>query len=179
MNRSKKGYHKEPNYEDRRSSPRLPPAAFPSLKGVCLVSGTEVVLINISKGGALLECAERLAPSTRVSLRVITSEGIIQLYGQILRSTISHLNGGLRYRSAVAFEQEFPLQPEATPSESQKQADGSPEPRESPPVKPDAHIEPKSMPDQSQVEEDGLVTLTARVPGAEPDICKLFQINKW
>ena len=106
------------NSKHCRASPRFPPDAFPSLKGACLVSGSEVKLINISKGGALLESAERLSPSTRISLRLITAEGIIQLYGQILRSTICRLNGGLWCRSAVAFDKEFPLQTGSSTADS-------------------------------------------------------------
>jgi hypothetical protein len=139
-----------------------------------------VNLINISKGGALLECGVRLAPSTRVGLRFITSAGIIQLHGQILRLTIFHLNGGLRYRSAVAFEQEFPLQPENATAESQPEAKNLPEPQLSPPENPDAHIEPEIAHDPAKGEDDDLVTLTARELEAEPDPSKLFRItNKW
>ncbi len=178
MNKSNKDHPEGQPYKIQRSSPRFPPAAFPSLKSACLASGAEVNLINISRGGALLECCERLAPSTRVSLRCITSEGVIQLHGQILRSTISHVSGGLRYRSAVSFEKEFPLQPENAIAESQSEVKHPPEPQLLPPEDPDAHAEPMFASDPQQSADDGLVTLTARVM-AEPNLSKLFQISKW
>ena len=166
-------------YKVQRSSPRFAPTAFPSLKSACLVSGSEVKLINISKGGALLECGERLAPSTRVSLRFITSGGVIQLYGQVLRSTISHLDGGLRYRSAVAFEQDFPLQPESDPAERQPEAKAASDPQPSPSQEPDPRTKPQPGAEQAEGDDDGRVTLTAHILENEPELCKLFEINKW
>ncbi len=175
--KGKRGKDKGQNCEDRRSSPRLSPEAYPSLKGACLVSGSEVKLINISKGGALLESVERLSPSTRISLRLITTEGVIQLYGQILRSTISHLNGGLRYRSAVSFEQEFPLQTVNATAVSTSETE-----RETPSPTPE-NVEAQadsSIPAPAPGYEDGsVVALTACVLRGEPDLSEFFRVNKW
>lgn len=174
-----KGQNDGKTYKVQRSSPRFAPTAFPSLKSACLVSGSEVKLINISKGGALLECGERLAPRTRVSLRFITSGGVIQLYGQVLRSTISHLDGGLRYRSAVAFEQEFPLRPESLPSEPQPEAKAPSDPQPMPPEKSDPHTTPPAAAERAKNGDDERVTLTAHVLEGEPELSKLFEVNKW
>jgi hypothetical protein len=61
-------------------------------------------VVNISRGGALLESEVRLPPGTRIVLRVVTIEGVIQITGQVLRSSISSLKGTPKYQSAVAFE---------------------------------------------------------------------------
>ena len=97
---------------DRRASPRLPPEAFPSLKGTFLSSGASVEFINISSGGALVESEERLAPNTKIRLKITSTEGTFMLQGRILRSTISQLKGTPRYRCGIAFDDKFPLQAE-------------------------------------------------------------------
>ncbi len=177
MPKGKKGQNKGQNYEDRRSSPRLSPEAFPALKGACLVSGSEVKLINISKGGALLESVERLSPSTRISLRLITTEGVVQLYGQILRSTISHLNGGLRYRSAVSFEQEFPLSTiDATAASTSEAESQIPSPA---PENTETSVDSCAPAPPPEDEDGNIVTLTACVLQGEPDLSEFFRVNKW
>ncbi len=175
MPRAGKEQIREQDCDDRRASPRLPPDAFPDLKGACLVSGSAVRLINISRGGALLESTERLSPSTRISLRLITTNGVLQLYGQILRSTISHLNGGLRYRSAVAFEQEFPLQAVGVPASSRprRTETGSPAPD-----KTELRFE-GIVSKEARSDEDHLVTLIANLLQGEPDLSEFFRVNNW
>ena len=152
---------------------------FPSLKGAYLVSGSEVNLINISRGGALLESAERLAPSTRISLRLITTEGIKQLYGQILRCSISHLNGGLRYRSAVSFEQEFPLQTVNTAAELPSESGSSLEFQSPSPDNVETRLDPSIASPPSNDDDGNIVTLTACVLQGGPELAEFFRINKW
>ena len=61
----------------------------------------------ISRGGILLDAEVRLRPQMKILLKLITSEGVIKMDGQILRSSISSLNGVPRYRSAIAFDHPF------------------------------------------------------------------------
>ncbi len=89
---------------DARKWPRFTPEQVPSLKGITSNQGAELQVINISRGGALLETRMRLAPGTRIMLKVVTVEGVIQIAGQVLRSSISSLEGAPKYQSAVAFE---------------------------------------------------------------------------
>jgi hypothetical protein len=167
------------NYVERRTSPRLPPTAFPALKSACLSSGSEVTLINISKGGALLESVDRLAPSTRISLRVITTEGILILQGKILRCMISHLNGGLRYRSAVAFDQEFPLRTEEDLSDTQAEKETPTVSQVQGPEGQEGTPEPAVAGQEAKGDGTGFLTLTACVLQGEPDLSELFRVNKW
>lgn len=94
---------------ERNTSPRLPPEAFPSLKGAFLRGGASVKLIDISSGGALVESEVRLAPNTKICLEITSTEGTFMLQGRIVHSTISQLRGGPRYRSGIDFDNKFPL----------------------------------------------------------------------
>jgi hypothetical protein len=97
---------------DRRTSPRLPPSAIPALKGVKLVAGPEVKLINISRGGALIESDSRLAPGSNLCLRLVTAENVYLLRGRVSRSRVAALAGSLlRYQSALTFDEEFTILP--------------------------------------------------------------------
>jgi hypothetical protein len=101
------------NSNQRRASPRLPPTAIPSLKGVKLVAGPEVQLINISRGGALIESEARLSPGSHLCLRLVTAESVYLLKGRILRSKVAAVaEGCLRYQSAISFDEEFSILPQ-------------------------------------------------------------------
>lgn len=97
---------------DRRTAPRLPASAIPSLKGVKLVAGPEVRLINISRGGALIESNTRLSPGSALCLRLVTADSIYLLKGRVLRSRVAFLTGNaLQYESALVFDEEFSMLP--------------------------------------------------------------------
>jgi hypothetical protein len=92
---------------NRRQWPRLKPEAVPFLKSVSFSQGDEARIINISRGGILLETDVRLRPQMKLILKLITTEGIIKMEGQILRSSITSLKGIPRYCSAIAFAHPF------------------------------------------------------------------------
>ena len=167
------------DFSDRRTSPRLPPSAFPALKSACLSTGSDVTLINISRGGALLESNERLAPSSRVSLRVITTQGTIVLHGRILRSMISDLKDKPRYRSAVVFNREFPLEAKDASSESSQEDTITTVLRPPSPENGDVSGDPALPAYLTKDEGEEVVTLTACVLPGEPDLSEIFRINKW
>ncbi len=178
------------NGTERRTSPRLPPSAIPSLKSISLSSGPEVVLINISRGGALLESDRRLRPSTKICLRLVTAETVHQVWGRVLRSQVSGLVGGLHYQSAVAFDQELALLAGVTdnpqvhttsstldPVIPSSSADGVAAGPDEPPC---------SQPAPSdQIEEElgyappGVLTLTASLLPSCIDLQQVFEINHW
>jgi hypothetical protein len=87
-----------------RRWPRYNILEIPALKSVSSNTGAEMQVINISRGGALLESEMRMTPGTRVILKVVTIEGVIQIAGRVLRSSVCSLKGIPRYQSAVAFE---------------------------------------------------------------------------
>jgi hypothetical protein len=92
---------------NRRQWPRLKPEAVPFLKSVDFNQGTEVRVVNISRGGILLETEVRLRPQMKIFLKLVTTEGVVKMEGHILRSSISSLSGTPRYRSAISFEHPF------------------------------------------------------------------------
>lgn len=70
--------------KDRRKAPRLDAKSIPFLIGAYQVGGPEVKLINISRGGALIESKQRLAKGTDICLQLITA-GKVYLIQAILR----------------------------------------------------------------------------------------------
>jgi hypothetical protein len=181
---------------ERRTSPRLPPSAIPALKSISLSSGPEVVLINISRGGALLESDRRLRPSTKICLRLVTAEAVHQVWGRVLRSQVSRLAGGLHYQSAVAFDQELALLAAVTENTLVQTTSSTMEPpaQIAPPTEgvaateqiPTAREIPASQEEPlGQSEEDsndlppGVLTLTASLLSSGPDLQQAFEINHW
>jgi hypothetical protein len=74
-----------------------------------LASGSDIRLIDLSRGGAQFECDRRFLPNATVSLRLLTSDGQVLVTGRVVRSRIVRLaSGGLGYLVAMAFAK--PLQ---------------------------------------------------------------------
>ena len=115
MNNGLKRKKTEPN---RRMYPRLKPQEVPELKGMELGQGKEIDVVNISRGGMLLETEMRLRPELKIVLKANTNRGALRIEGVILRSAICSLEGGPRYRSAIEFRQPFELLPEESDSDA-------------------------------------------------------------
>jgi hypothetical protein len=105
------------DYSDasRRQHPRLNANAVPSLKSVSINQGTEARVINISRGGVLLETEVRLRPQMKILLKIVTIDGLIKMEGHILRSSISCLQGKPRYQSAISFDHPFLMLDDLSP----------------------------------------------------------------
>ncbi len=100
---------------ERRTAPRLPPSAIDGLRAAKLVAGPEVRLVNISRGGALLETRARLLIGSKVSVKLTTKDGLFTLRGGVLRSRVTVLEAGMiLYESAVVFDEEFTQLAEGT-----------------------------------------------------------------
>jgi hypothetical protein len=95
------------NESDQRRWPRLKPSSVPFLKSVSFNQGSEVQVIDISRGGMLLETEVRLRPEMTLHLKLLTSDGLIKLDGSVVRSSIVSLQGAPKYRSAIAFNHPF------------------------------------------------------------------------
>jgi hypothetical protein len=94
---------------DRRRSPRKPAAAVPYLKAR-LVAGPDVRIIDVSRRGILLETETRLLPNSPIAIRFVAADASLVLKGCVVRSSIAQLTGvELRYRTAVAFEEDIRL----------------------------------------------------------------------
>jgi PilZ domain len=169
------------NYDERRGSPRLPPSAIPALKGVKLVAGPEVRLVNISRGGALIESEARLSPGSNLCLRLVTAESVYLLKGQVLRSRVASLAGaGLRYQSAISFSEEFSILPRREgPHESQCSSTVDSDV--------DSTVVPSSLPSESPPQADitaegdwpELETVTVNSDQSDFDFSELLRRNSW
>ncbi len=96
--------------EERRNGPRLPASAIAGFKGARIVAGPEVKLINISRGGALIEGCVRFLPGASLLLRLVCGAEILHIKGTVQRSKASALSGSvLLYQAAICFESEFPV----------------------------------------------------------------------
>ncbi len=100
-----KGVKKSFSGSDRRRWPRRNLSDIPSLKSVILNQSTGIHVIDISRGGILLETEMQLRPQMKILLKIVTSKDVIKIPGCVLRSSIASLTGKLRYQSAIAFEQ--------------------------------------------------------------------------
>jgi hypothetical protein len=105
LSRKKKLY----SDKNRRRWPRLAPSAVPHLKSVSFSQGPEAQVVNISRGGILLETEIRLRPFMKILLRIVTSRGVFKMEGSVVRSYICSLKDAPRYHSAVAFDHPFNL----------------------------------------------------------------------
>jgi hypothetical protein len=100
-------------FRDRRKTPRFDPSVIPFLEAVHLVGGPEVKLVNISRGGALIESQERLSPGLSIMLKIATAETVYLLKGCILRYDVSSIDDTVpHYYSAIAFDEDFTILPQ-------------------------------------------------------------------
>jgi hypothetical protein len=98
-----KDRRKKENGSDRRHWLRLDPEAIPFLKGIELNQGSENRIVNISKGGLLLETNACLGPDCHITLKLVTPQGKFDIEGKILRSSLYSLKGVPKYRTAIIF----------------------------------------------------------------------------
>jgi len=170
-------------HAERRAKPRLPPEAFPSLKGAFLRGGVSVKLIDISSAGALVESEERLAPNTKICLKITATEGTFVLQGRVIRSTISQLHRGPRYSAGIAFNNKFPLQAgDANPTmvnDIEWAAEES-----SRPANPKLQYEPTKHPAANRTNSDieETLTLTFSMSQISPSLRQYFESiknNNW
>jgi hypothetical protein len=160
--------------KEKRSSPRLPPSTIPDLKSVRLVAGPEVTLINISRGGALIETDAHLVPHSSVAIRLVAADAVFLLHGKVLRSRAFSFQGSsLLYQSAIAFEEELPL---LAGYQNQSQANETPE-EASPQAGEEEAIAPQTQP--AIVEEPAVLTIDIPIPPWGPDLRQIFGLNNW
>ncbi len=93
---------------ERRIDQRLPATAIRALKSVKLLAGEGVRLINISRGGALLESNISMKPGSHISIRLETTEAVFTIRGRVLRSRATKMDGRhLVFQSAIQFDEQF------------------------------------------------------------------------
>ena len=103
----------------KRQWVRLNPENTPSLKGIALNQGSKARVVDISRGGALIETDARLGPQTKIRLKVLTEQGDVLVMGSVLRSSIKSLKGTPIYESAIVFENPLTIFDELVPSKTE------------------------------------------------------------
>ncbi len=177
-NRAQKGASSTTVGKERRAFPRRPASELTFLKSVKLLAGPEVRLVDVSRGGALLESETPLPPGTRICLRLVTTDTTLLIDGRVLRSRVSCLQPGLvRYRSAVQFDDEVALFSEDRPETAAESVDSAASQQPA---------EKTAEPAQSLVASSALagdvteyVTVTAVVTETGPDLRQIFGVNDW
>ncbi|HTY63560.1 MAG TPA: hypothetical protein VMG30_15035 [Acidobacteriota bacterium] len=86
-----------------RRWPRINISEITSIKGIRLISGARIRIVNMSRGGVLLQTRRHIARGTEIDLILNMAEGTVQLTGWVLRSTFSSKKGIPQYHAAVAF----------------------------------------------------------------------------
>jgi hypothetical protein len=164
----------KPKGEEKRSSPRLPPSAIAALKSARIVAGPEVVLINISRGGALIETEARLMPGSTANIRLVAADAVFLIRGRVLRSQARSFQGPvLRFHCAIAFDEDFSL---LADSKIESVASQVPE-SESPPRSEPAETQLESQ--TATVRDPAIVTIEIPVPPSGPDLRQIFGLNTW
>lgn len=89
---------------DRRVDARRRPQETPWEGEALLRPGVPVRVIDLSRGGVLVECASRLRPGTRAELQLIGPHGRYICGGRVQRCAVAQLDP-LRYRGALVFDE--------------------------------------------------------------------------
>ena len=91
---------------DRRADTRFPPPR-PGPARATLRPGCAVELIDLSRGGALVQAGRPLRPGSRVHLQLVLASGTFAVAARVVRCAVWSLDSsdGVRYRGALKFEE--------------------------------------------------------------------------
>ena len=87
-----------------RQWPRYSISDVSSIREIRSAAGSGIDVVDISRGGTLLQTPRRLVPGTRIQLNVETSEGDIPVAGLVLRASGFGPEGRTQYQAAVVFD---------------------------------------------------------------------------
>jgi len=98
--------------EERRLWPRFGARECDWLVTFRLYPGSGAVLVNLSRGGALVEGRERFAPGSWLQIKIVTASELLWGRARVVRCEVAELTAhtGARYRTAVGFERALILQ---------------------------------------------------------------------
>jgi hypothetical protein len=130
--------------------------------------GKEARLLNVSRGGILLETASELAPGAAVFVRLVAADAVFLLRGQVCRTRQTLLrDADFRYESAVAFDGSFP-RPAAAAIAGQEELRVAP--AGGPSAEETAGVRAQCMP---------AYTVTVSIPRSGPELHQIFGLNRW
>jgi hypothetical protein len=95
----------DPVVRERRTGPRRPVDAAETIAHVRLRAGRELMMVDVSDGGALVEGPARLLPGTHVEAHIVTSGGRLLVRSRVVRAQVCSLAADrVTYRCALAFQ---------------------------------------------------------------------------
>ncbi len=154
---------------ERKKEERLDAAQFPSPINARLLAGPDVQLINLSSGGALLECNTRILPGASICIRLIATDTLFFLRGRVLESRASSLRGtDLSYQCRVAFDEEFSLL-----SSNQGALAAADEASEVSAIERSARAD-ENWPGVLEEGPNSILTVTVPIPQMEQDLPQVF-----
>ncbi len=119
---------------ERRSSPRRRAGECGWLQSARVRPGRDVIVLDLSTGGALVEAAVRMMPGASIVLHLIGVGCHHTVRGTVLRCYVAAIDRatGVRYRAALGFEEVFQVADAAhtphgnapAPSEARAAVDG-------------------------------------------------------
>ena len=92
---------------DRRRAPRLTAAETAWAEAALLRPGQDVVVINLSPGGVLVESGSRMSPGARAELQLL-GESRRAVRGRVERCRVVRLDP-VRYQGAIVFDEQLEL----------------------------------------------------------------------
>ena len=97
---------------ERRTVTRRVPRADEPLSRVRLRTGRELLVVNVSNTGLLVEGTLRLLPGTHVDVHVVTPDGRVLVRSRIVRAYVFDVQpDSVRYRGALAFDRTIDTTP--------------------------------------------------------------------
>lgn len=99
--------------KERRAFPRVHYARGILPPGARIHPGREVIVVDLARGGALVEGVWRFRPGASITLHVQHGPGALQVRGDVERCFVHALErgGGARYRAAIRFETPLVIEP--------------------------------------------------------------------
>ena len=91
-----------------RRHPRHPASLLPSLHA-SILAGPDVQVVNVSRGGLLVEADVRLSPGSGVCLNVALGDQLYQVGGRICRVDAALVGGRVKYRAGIALDEEMAI----------------------------------------------------------------------
>lgn len=137
---------------ERRKTPRFVFKEIGDPKGAGHPLFPDVRVINLSRGGILIETTENLNPGSVAFVRLVAADAVFLLQGKVLRSRpAAMLDSPPNYECAISFEGTEPVSVPVTANE----AAGNPP------------------------EQETAYRVTALIPRCGPDLHQIFGLNNW
>jgi len=97
------------DFFDRRHTGRRATFGEHGIEHARVRPGREVLVVNVSSGGVLVETPHRLLPGSLIELHLRTADRRVSVRGRVLRCAVARLRADdLWYRGAIGFDLELP-----------------------------------------------------------------------